>query len=217
MVGSGTITAVWEVGAARPKSRSCLKQNRSADGQETSLPTIKKMSYSPLFDKIVDSSLWLEEDFVVKVFLTMIAKQDADHVVRADAFMIGQWSKKGEAEALRALAILEAPDTKRIVPQPYEGRRVQRVEGGWLLLNGAHYQELMQQANRRAYKRKKEAEYRAAKKGKGKKPATPEYEPGGTWIPEPPTDTDSFGEAQVKHPAFQEPPVPPEPPDDAPR
>ena len=116
--------------------------------------------YAPLFNKVVDSSLWLETDLVVKVFLTMLAKKDSDHVVRGNAFMIGQWSKKTEAEALEALAVLAAPDTKRLEPQPHEGRRIEKVEDGWLVLNGQAYEDLARKVARRFYKARKAREYR---------------------------------------------------------
>jgi hypothetical protein len=122
------------------------------------------INYVPIFSKIVDSSLWRESDCVVKVFLTMLAKKDGDHVVRATAFMIGEWAKKSEREVLAALKILSSPDTKRIEPQPYEGRRIQKVEDGWLILNGQHYRDLVRKANRQAYQAKWQAEKRAKEK-----------------------------------------------------
>lgn len=116
--------------------------------------------YTPISSKIVDSSLWCEEDYVIKIFLTMAVKKDGDQVVRGSAFNIAQWSKKTEAEVLEALKILSSPDTKRLEPQPFDGRRIEKVEGGWLILNGKHYQDLMGIINRRAYKAKKERERR---------------------------------------------------------
>ena len=118
-------------------------------------------TWAPLFSRIVDSSLWLEPDYVVKVFLTMMAKKDADMVVRGSAFNISQWAKKSEQETLDALKILSSPDTKRIEPQPFEGRRIQRVEDGWLILNGKLYRDLMVAENERARKRRWAAEKRA--------------------------------------------------------
>lgn len=109
--------------------------------------------YTPLFSQIVDSSLWLEEDYVCKIFMTMLAKQDADHVVRGTALAIARWSNKTEAEVLKALELLSAPDKQRLEPQPFEGRRIERVAEGWLLLNGAKYQTMMETFNRRAYDR----------------------------------------------------------------
>src|ERR1039458_8760850 len=116
--------------------------------------------YTPLFSKVVDSSLWDEPDFVVKVFLTMIAKKDRDQVVRGTAYNIARWSKKSEPEVLKALKILAEPDTKRLEPQPHEGRRIERAPGGWLILNGLFYQDLMGTINRRANKAKYERDRR---------------------------------------------------------
>ena len=120
--------------------------------------------YAPLFSKIVDSSLWSEPDYVVKVFLTMIAKKDRDQVCRGNAYNIGQWARKSEKEVLDALRILSSPDTKRLEKQPHEGRRIAKVDDGWLILNGKYYEAQMQIINRRAYKASKEKEYRKRSK-----------------------------------------------------
>lgn len=121
-------------------------------------------NWTPLFEKIVDSSLWREDDLVVKVFLTMLAKKDSDCVVRANAFMIGEWAKKSEAEVLEALKVLSSPDTKRIEPQPYEGRRIGKVDGGWLILNAAVYRSMISKYKKRDYNREWMASYRASLK-----------------------------------------------------
>lgn len=110
--------------------------------------------YCPIFSDIVDSSIWDEEDFVVKVFITMLAKMDRDFVVRGTAYNISKWSRKTEIEVLNALKILSSPDKKRLEPQPHEGRRIEKTQDGyWLILNGKKYQEEMQRINRREYQR----------------------------------------------------------------
>lgn len=125
-------------------------------------------TWTPLFSKIVDSSLWAEDDGVVKVFLTMLALKDADMVVRYNAFALGRkcWpmDEGAEARVLEALKVLASPDTKRIEPQPNEGRRIEKVQDGWLLLNGQFYEDMMRHANRAAYQARKQREYRARKK-----------------------------------------------------
>ncbi len=120
--------------------------------------------YVPIFSKIVDSSLWDEEDWVVKIFLTMLAKKDGDHVVRGSAYNIACWAKKTEKEVLAALKILSSPDRKRIEKQPYEGRRIQKVPDGWLMLNGEVYKKMAQQVAERARKARWAKENRAKEK-----------------------------------------------------
>lgn len=129
-------------------------------------------TWAPLFSKIVDSSLWCEPDFVVKVFITMLAKKDSDHIVRGSAFNIASWARKTEKEALEALRILSSPDKRRLEPQPFEGRRIQKVEEGWLVLNGQSYQDLMRSINRKEYKRVKQSDYRAKAAEGAPKPKT---------------------------------------------
>lgn len=123
-------------------------------------------TWAPIFSKIVDSSLWDEDDHVVKVFLTMLAKKDSDHVVRASAYMIGKWARKTEEEALDALKVLSNPDKRRLEPQPFEGKRIKKIPdgSGWLILNGQYYEDLMREVNRRVYKARKQREYRENEK-----------------------------------------------------
>lgn len=121
-------------------------------------------TWTPLFSKIVDSSVWTLPDYVCKIFVTMLALKDADQVVRYNAFGLAQRSHKTEKEVLEALKILSSPDKNRLEPQPYEGRRIEKVADGWRLLNGEHYENMMRSLNRREYQRVKQKEYRAKNK-----------------------------------------------------
>lgn len=116
--------------------------------------------YIPLFSKIVDSSLWDEPDTVIKVFLSMLAKKEKNDTVIASAYAISRWARKTEAEVLDALKILSSPDTKRLEPQPFDGRRIEKIEGGWRILNGDFYQREMQKLNRREHLRVAQQKHR---------------------------------------------------------
>lgn len=110
-------------------------------------------TWAPLWSSIVDSSIWHEPDHVCKIFITMLAIKDADHVVRHNAFQIANKAHKTEKEVIEALKILAAPDKRRLEPQPFDGRRIERVEDGWLVLNGQKYREMMSKIIRREQKR----------------------------------------------------------------
>lgn len=129
--------------------------------------------FTPLFGRIVNSSVWDEPDFVVKVFLTMLAVKDRDHVVRLSAYNLARLSRKTEAEVLQALEVLASPDTKRLEPQPNEGRRIERQPDGWLVLNGEFYQDLMFKVMHRARNAAAMRERRAREKGAPQAPVTP--------------------------------------------
>jgi hypothetical protein len=127
-------------------------------------------SFAPLFRSLVDSSLAREPDFVFKAYMMLLSLKDSDQISRITAFGLGSkcWPlepEKSEQRAIDAIKILSEPDKKRIEPQPYDGRRIERVEGGWLILNGQKYEDEMRAINRRVYKARKEREYRALKKG----------------------------------------------------
>lgn len=121
-------------------------------------------TWAPLWSSIVDSSLWILPDWVIKIFMTMMALKDADHVYRGTAFNLSRRSHKTELEVLEALKILSSPDTVRAEPQDFEGRRIQAVEDGWLILNGEKYRELMSREMKRARDRRAAQAYRQRQK-----------------------------------------------------
>ena len=133
---------------------------------------------------VVDSSLWQEPDVVIKVYLTLIALKDEDHVYRGTAFALGDRAKKSELEVLEALRVLSSPDRRRIEPQEFDGRRIKAVEDGWLVLNGPKYRDMVQKEMQRARNRRAQKAYRERLKMGKPLPGESEYvktrENGGT-------------------------------------
>ena len=112
-------------------------------------------TWTPLWSSIVESSLIAEPDHVFKVFVALLAVKDSDHVARVNAFNLGRkcWPdnpKKSEKMALAALKVLSSPDRRRMEPQAHDGRRIQRVEDGWLVLNGEAYRRKVSDEMRKA-------------------------------------------------------------------
>lgn len=135
-------------------------------------------SWTPLWSMVVGSSIWDEPDWVVKVFLTMLALKDSDHIVRRNAYQLGKDARKSEQEILDALKILSSPDTKRIEPQPFDGRRIQAVEEGWLILNGEKYRTMLSVEMKRARNRRAQEAHRQRKKLAGEYPPKSKPLPG---------------------------------------
>lgn len=117
-------------------------------------------TFSPLWSMIVYSSLWDESDCVVKVFMTMMALKDADHVYRGTAYSLAMQSRKSEVEVLEALKILSSPDERRVESQPFDGRRIESVEDGWLILTGEKYRKLVSEEMKKARNRRAQEAYR---------------------------------------------------------
>jgi hypothetical protein len=99
--------------------------------------------YNKLFTKILDSSIWLESTPTRIVWLTMIAVMDEDGFAQfAAPKNVAHRARVTPEEAEEALRILENPDIDSSNPDN-EGRRLERVPGGWLVLNADKHRQLV--------------------------------------------------------------------------
>lgn len=93
-----------------------------------------------LDSNILDSSIWAESAETRIVWLTMLAMADSEGMVRATAPGIAR-SARVSIEAVRlALATFEAPDEDSRT-LAHDGRRIERVDGGYILLNYLKYRD----------------------------------------------------------------------------
>lgn len=149
-------------------------------------------TWAPLWSKIVDSSVWCEPYFVRVLFTTMLALKDRDSVVRFTPFALSKRANMTEQEVIEALSVLSSPDTRRIEPQPFEGRRIEKVDDGYLILNGEKYREMVQKEWRKVY----QANWQSKKRAKEKQSDEPQnnHESTVTTIPpEPPAESVAEG------------------------
>ncbi len=118
--------------------------------------------YNKIFTKILDSSIWLEPDATRIVWLTCIAAMDEDGFCAfASPANLAHRANVTLTAALAALETLEGPDDNSS-DHDNEGRRLERVPGGWMVLNAAKYRELVSRelaklGNRRRVQRHREA------------------------------------------------------------
>jgi hypothetical protein len=137
----------------------CRKLSISVDDRWSKAVIFWPMSmigWTPIWSQIVESSLWEEPDYVVKVFLSMLAKKDENFIVRGDVYTIAKYANKRDQmdEVIEAIRVLESPDTKKpLVKQDFDGRRIERVENGWLILNGAKYRAMIKTLKKREYQK----------------------------------------------------------------
>ena len=102
--------------------------------------------YNKLFTKILDSSIWLESIPTRIVWLTFIAVMDeAGYVQFASVANVAHRARVTLPEAEEAIHILENPDPNSSNPD-HEGRRIERVPGGWMVLNAAVHREMVTRA-----------------------------------------------------------------------
>ncbi len=67
-------------------------------------------------------------------------------------------------EVKSAVKVLESPDTRATDPQEFDGKRVEKVQGGWKILNHAKYRDEVQ----REMKRVRDQRAQAAKRERDK-------------------------------------------------
>jgi hypothetical protein len=122
-------------------------------------------NWVPLWNGLVDSSLWQEPDHVFRVFMAMMTLKDADHIVRLDSHKLARrlHMQKDYPKVADALKILSEPD--RFQPdQEFQGRRIKLVAEGYLILNADKYREMMKIEMQRARNRQAQAAWRARQK-----------------------------------------------------
>lgn len=116
--------------------------------------------YTKLFSSILASTIWREPNHVRLVWITMMAMADKDGVCEASIPGLADLARVPLADCEDALQRLSSPDAYSRTPD-HDGRRIEPVDGGWLLLNHAKYREKMSAEDRREYLRLKKAESRA--------------------------------------------------------
>lgn len=122
--------------------------------------------YNKLFTKILDSSIWLAPDQHRIVWVTLLAAMDEDGFVQfASVANLAHRARVARDAAETAMAAFEAPDPDSGDPSN-EGRRVERVPGGWVVLNAGKYRVLVTREIAKEKTRERVARFRA-KKGNG--------------------------------------------------
>jgi hypothetical protein len=125
--------------------------------------------YAKLFGSILFSTIWAESKDVKILWITMLALADADGTVEAAVPGLAMASRLTPDECRAALLVLESPDPDSKNPEN-EGRRVERVAGGWRILNYLHYRNKMTVAYRRELNAQRVRKHR---EGKATKPEEP--------------------------------------------
>jgi hypothetical protein len=98
--------------------------------------------YTKLFHRILDSTIWREDDKTRILWITMLALADKDGVVESTIPGLADRARISLSECEAALERFQQPD-KYSWSQEKEGRRIELVEGGWFLINHAKYRALM--------------------------------------------------------------------------
>lgn len=110
--------------------------------------------YAKLFSSILTSTIWGEDHATVRVWIAMLASADAGGVVEGSIPGFARVACVTREEMESALARFLAPDPDSRT-KTNEGRRLETIDGGWLILNYKDYRSKgqAQDASRAPYHR----------------------------------------------------------------
>lgn len=117
------------------------------------------VAFTKLDAGIVDSTIWDEPPETCKVWITMLAKCDADGVVAMSVPGLANASRLPIAVVEQALSTFMSPDGYSRT-KDHDGRRIEEVDGGWRLLNYKKYRAKDGLARQRELTRKRVAKHR---------------------------------------------------------
>jgi hypothetical protein len=121
--------------------------------------------FTKLWSETVTSSIWSEDDKTRIVWITLLAIVGPDGIVRASIGGLAHTARVSREACERAISIFEAPDPDSRSMEN-EGRRIKRVDGGFLILNYAKYRDARSHDERAVYMTEYMREYRRKQKCK---------------------------------------------------
>lgn len=127
--------------------------------------------FNKLFTKILDSSIWLEPTSTRIVWITLLAAMDQDGYAHFSAIEnLASRARVTPAEAEAAVECFLRPDPNSGNPAN-DGRRVERVPGGFLILNAQAHRDVISREVQREQTRLRVARHRENEKlSKWRKP-----------------------------------------------
>lgn len=125
------------------------------------------MAYTKLFNSIVTSTIWTEDDRTRIVWITMLALADKNGEVQGSIPGIARVAGVPVEDCRSAIAKFLSPDPDSRTKDD-EGRRIVEIEGGWHLINHRHYRDLASKEEVAASEAKRKARYRAQLKRNGR-------------------------------------------------
>lgn len=106
------------------------------------------MGFTKLFDALIYSTVWREDMHVKVTWITMLALADRHGTVMASIPGLADAAKVSLSQCEDALERLASPDPYSRT-KDHEGRRIEGIDGGWMLLNYAKYREMRDSDDRR--------------------------------------------------------------------
>lgn len=118
--------------------------------------------FTKIVPEIIQSSIWNESSDVRIVWIAMLATKDQNGYVRGDARTISRMANVPLESAEEALRKFQEPDPNSHTPTD-EGRRIEKADGGFIVINHHLYREMGMSEENRQYWREKQRIHREKK------------------------------------------------------
>lgn len=130
------------------------------------------MGYTKLFSSLIHSTIWREADHVRIVWITLLVMSDKDGVVECSVPGLADAARVTIQQCVQALDRLQNPDifsrnTKN------EGRRIEKIDGGFEILNFEYYRRKSSDEERRERNADKQRRWRERQKSNNSNPVLP--------------------------------------------
>ena len=120
--------------------------------------------YVKMFSKMLKSSIWLEDNATRIVWVTLLLSMDEDGFCQfASTRNLAREANVTPEESQKAINIFESPDAESSDPDN-GGVRIERVPGGWMVLNSAKYRDQITRNDGKVKTRERVARFRQKKR-----------------------------------------------------
>lgn len=131
--------------------------------------------FTKLFNSIITSSIWSEDDKTRLMWITMLAASDAQGFVTGSIPGMAAISRMSVEDAEKSIKALTKPDPYSRSKE-YDGRRLLECEGGWLIANYQKYRQKRDPEKRRQQNREAQRRYKRKQKVSQGKPESAQAE-----------------------------------------
>lgn len=132
--------------------------------------------YTKLFNSIIASTIWRESKETKIVWITLLAMANAEGRVDASVPGLADLARVSVEECAGAIMVLCAPD-EWSRSKEHDGRRIQPIDGGWMILNYVKYRENRDAEIRRVQNREAQARFRDRNRVSQSKPSVSHDKP----------------------------------------
>lgn len=121
--------------------------------------------YTKLSSSILTSSIWVESHTTLRVWITMLALKGKGGEVPGTIPGIASIARVTIEEARDAIEKLESPDPYSRTPD-HDGRRIEKIEGGWVVVNHEKYKHMLSADDKRERDRARQERIYAREKAR---------------------------------------------------